>query len=80
MKFLDIKSPDDSKIWENIIELGHDANLHPCPYGQNFEESKSCKYYEPCTDISDNELSECTFALFSGHKARCELLPITEEN
>ena len=79
MKFLDIKNPDDFKTWEKICDLGHDANLHPCPYGQNFKESKSCKYYEPCTDIPDNELSECTYALFSGFKARCELLPIKEK-
>ena len=79
MKFLNIKNPKDSKIWEDIIELGHDANLHSCPYGQNFKESKSCKYYEPCTDISSNQVSECTYALFLGFKTKCELLPIEGE-
>jgi hypothetical protein len=83
MKFLDLKNPEDSKIWENVIELGHDANLHPCPYGQNFKESESCKYYEPCSDIFDqlgDDKGECTYALFLGFKTKCELLPITEEN
>ena len=74
MKFLDIKNPEDFKTWEKICDLGHDANLHPCPYGLNFEFSKSCRYNE-----SEDDPSICYYGVYSGHKARCELLPIKEK-
>ena len=79
-KYLNLKNSKDLKKWEEITDLGHDANLHRCPYGQDFKQSKSCEYYEPCLDTEDEDLGECSFVLFSSGKGFCELMPKEEAN
>lgn len=78
-KFLNLENKEDEKKWEAIIEIGHGADLHRCPYDQDFKESRACPKYEPSDDPDnpyDPEWSgECQFALITNSKCFCELQP-----
>ena len=71
MKFLDLENKQDEKSWEEIIEEGHGADLHRCPYDQDFKSSSVCPKYQ------DNDVSngECEFLLITNSKCFCELQP-----
>lgn len=75
MKFLDLKNKADEKIWLKIIDEGHSANLHRCPYDQDFEASKACPKYEKYGDTLERE---CQFVLITNSKCFCELQPSTK--
>ena len=78
-KFLDLENKEDEKKWEAIIEEGHGADLHRCPYDQDFKASRACPKYVPSDDPDnpyDYEWSgECQFALITNSKCFCELQP-----
>jgi hypothetical protein len=78
-KFLNLLDKADEKIWLDIIDQGHGANLCRCPYEEDFKASTACEKYEqygdPDEPINYKWNGECQFLLISNSKCFCELQP-----